>query len=100
MSRRGASLGFALVGTLALAVAIAWWWIVFSPVVATASLGVWQTVPCLAGTSDLCSLAQALCRTDHVLGIRRYHPEALWLALAALTLGVLGHPGASIRPRR
>ncbi len=81
--------GLIALGLLALFTAAAWWWVVYSQVVGSAALSVGEAAPCLVGTSDLCSLAQALCRGDHLLGIRRYSPDLFWIGIAATSLGAL-----------
>ena len=47
-----------------------------------------DSLPCLVHTSDRCSLAMALCKNWHFLGIKRYHAEAFWISgfLAACAL--------------
>lgn len=86
MSRIGT--GLAATGLLALVVAIAWWWLVYSRVVNGDYLTYREAAPCLFGSSDLCSLAQALCQTDHILGIKRYSAALLWAGLALTGLGL------------
>lgn len=81
--------GLIALGLLTLVTAAAWWWVVYSQVVGSAALSVGEAAPCLIGTSDLCSLAQALCRGDHFLGIRRYSPDLFWIGIAATSLGAL-----------
>lgn len=75
---------------------LGWWWLIFSKVVENDYLSVGQAVTCIAGATDLCSLAQALCTNDHLYGIRWYAPEAFWAAAAILVAGVL----LSARPSR
>jgi hypothetical protein len=82
-------------GALAL-VAVGWWWLIFGKVVENDYLTVRQAVTCLAGASDLCALAQALCTNDHLYGIRWYAPEAFWAAASILVAGVF----LSVRPSR
>lgn len=69
--------------------ALGWWWLIFSKVVENDYLSVGQAVTCIAGATDLCSLAQALCSNDHLYGIRWYAPEAFWAAIAVLVAGAL-----------
>jgi hypothetical protein len=71
-------------GIVALAVALAWWGLVFGNVAANTSLSIQAAVPCLVNTSDLCSLAMSLCGAGHWFGITRYW-EGLFWAGAALT---------------
>ena len=75
-------------GGLAL-LSLGWWWLIFSKVVESDYLTVRQAVTCLAGASDLCALAQALCTNDHVYGIRWYAPEAFWAAASILVAGAV-----------
>ena len=83
----GTALLFA--GIAALAVALAWWGIVFGNVAATTSLSIQAAVPCIINTSDLCSLAMSLCGAGHWLGIPRYW-EGLFWAGAALMIAAAG----------
>lgn len=86
----------ALAGAVLAIAATGWWWLIFSKVVENDYLTVRQAVTCLAGASDLCALAQALCTNDHVYGIRWYAPEAFWAAASILVAGVV----LSVRPSR
>lgn len=86
----------ALAGGVLALLSVGWWWLIFGKVVGNDYLTVRQAVTCLAGTSDLCTLAQALCTEDHLYGIRWYAPEAFWAAAAILVAGAL----LSIRPSR
>jgi hypothetical protein len=69
-------------GIAALAVALAWWGLVFGNVVVNTSLSLPAAVPCLVSTSDLCSLAMSLCGSGHWLGITRYSEGLFWTGLA------------------
>ncbi|MCT7664844.1 hypothetical protein [Shinella kummerowiae] len=86
----------AIAGAVSALIALGWWWLIFSKVVENDYLTVGQAVTCIAGATDLCSLAQALCTNDHLYGIRWYAPEAFWAAAAILVAGVL----LSARPSR
>lgn len=79
----------ALAGGLSALIAVGWWWLIFSKVVENDYLTVRQAVTCLAGASDLCALAQALCTNDHLYGIRWYAPEAFWAAASILVAGAV-----------
>lgn len=72
-------------------ISLAWWLIVYGQVMFNTGMRASNAVPCLLYTSDRCSLAMALCKDWHFLGIKRYFTEPLWLALvlsvAALLLG-------------
>eukprot|EP01037_Dinobryon_pediforme_P035605 gene35605-42075_t len=46
-------------------------------------------IPCLAAESDLCSLAQALCKTDHWLNVRRYDSVLFRLGLLLWSAGIV-----------
>ena len=76
-------------GTVLLLIGLTWWWLVFREVIAASYMGYREAIVCVAAPSDLCSLAQALCRTEHVLGITRYSIEIFWMSLALLTGGVV-----------
>ncbi|OCO99219.1 MULTISPECIES: hypothetical protein [unclassified Ensifer] len=69
-------------------VGLGWWWLVFRQVMAGDYLTLPQAALCLAQTSDICALAQALCKTEHVLGITRYSTELFWTSATLLTLGL------------
>lgn len=95
-SVRVSYLAVAIAGVVSALIALGWWWLIFSKVVENDYLTVGQAVTCIAGATDLCSLAQALCSNDHLYGIRWYAPEAFWAAAAILVAGVL----LSARPSR
>ncbi len=86
----------ALLGGFLALLAFGWWWLIFSKVVENDYLTVGQAITCIAGATDLCTLAQSLCTDDHLYGIRWYAPEAFWAAAAILFVGVV----LSIRPSR
>lgn len=86
----------AITGGISALVALGWWWLIFSRVVEADYLTVRQAVTCIAGATDLCALAQALCTNDHLYGIRWYAPEAFWAAVAILIAGAF----LSARPAR
>lgn len=86
----------AAAGGLLSLTALGWWWLIFGKVVANDYLTVRQAVTCIAGATDLCALAQALCADDHLYGIRWYAPEAFWAAASILVVGAL----LSARPSR
>lgn len=75
--------------------AVLWWGIVYAQVMNNTGFPLHRTLPCLLYTSDRCSLAMALCKGSHFLGIQRYSAEFLWsgavLAAAALIAeGLIG----------
>ncbi|KQS89461.1 MULTISPECIES: hypothetical protein [unclassified Rhizobium] len=82
-------------GFVALA-ALGWWWLIFGKVVENDYLSLGQAVTCIAGATDLCALAQALCTNDHLYGIRWYAPEAFWAGTAVLAVGMF----LAVRPRQ
>jgi len=86
----------AIAGGVFALLTLGWWWLIFSKVVENDYLSVRQAVTCIAGATDLCSLAQALCTDDHLYGIRWYAPESFWAAASILVAGVL----LSARPSR
>ncbi len=74
-----------LLGAAIRVVSVAWWWVVFRQVVGSALVSLPRAVHCLVASSDLCTLAQALCSSsNHVLGIRRYETFLFWLGIGAL----------------
>ncbi|PZM15499.1 hypothetical protein [Rhizobium tubonense] len=75
-------------GGLAIALGLAWWWLVFSEVIAGDYVTYRQAASCILGTNDLCSLAQALCKSNHFLGIKRYSSELLWVGVAVSSAGL------------
>ncbi|NEI68811.1 hypothetical protein GR212_04435 [Rhizobium lusitanum] len=87
---------FAMAGIAVLSVGLAWWWIVFSEVIANNYISYGQAATCIGGNSDLCNLAQALCKTNHWLGITRYSSVIFWAGLATLSAGLV--LGSSRRP--
>lgn len=89
---------FAAIGFAALLVAVGWWWVVFRTLIGNASMSVPAALPCLAQNSDLCVLAQALCTSDHWLGIRHYDTVLFWAGAAisvASALPILACRGGS-----
>ncbi|WP_237153928.1 hypothetical protein [Oryzibacter oryziterrae] len=74
----------------------AWWWLVFRELISTNSMSLNEALPCMAAQSDLCSLAQALCKQNHVLGIKRYDVLAFWVSALVLAGGLI----ANVLPRR
>lgn len=73
-----------VLGGLATALAVLWWWIVFDKVVETDTLSLAEIVPCLAAHTDICTLAQSLCQENHFLGIERYFAESFWISATIL----------------
>jgi len=82
MTRHRIAYGLAFVGAASLLVAVGWWWVVFRTLIGSALLSVPAAVPCLAQNSDLCVLAQALCTSNHWLGIRHYDTALFWAGAA------------------
>lgn len=84
-----------ILGAALVAVAVAWWAVVYGQVIANTGMAPHRTVACLLQTSDLCSLAMSLCTEWHILGIRRYSAELLWvgggICSVAFALGRLGY---------
>jgi hypothetical protein len=77
-----------VVGGVLTMLAILWWWVVFDELLKTNTMTLSEVVPCLARNTDICSLAESLCRQDHFLGIRRYSAEAFWGAGGLFLLAV------------
>lgn len=79
----------AAIGAAVLAVGIASWWIVFREVVGNDYITYGQAAACIGSASDLCALAQALCKTNHWLGITQYSPMVFWAGIGALSAGLV-----------
>lgn len=81
-----------ILGPGLIGIAIVWWGIVYGQVIVNTGMAPQRTLPCLLQTSDLCSLAMSLCKEWHLLGIKRYSAELLWLgsgiSLIALASGM------------
>ena len=77
------------IGGLLVGLAVLWWWIVFSEVVKTESMSVVDIMPCLGLHTDLCALAQSLCKEDHFLGIREYFAEGFWVSLTIFAAALM-----------
>jgi hypothetical protein len=105
MSSRKLNLALWLLGSAALLVSVAWWWVVFRQVINSALISMPRAVPCLVGSSDLCVLAQALCTSsNHFLGIRHYETYLFWtgagvVAVAAMLPSLARSRTASARAR-
>jgi hypothetical protein len=78
-----------VLGGLGLLATLGWWWIVYEPVITSQLLTVPRALPCIASDSDLCTLAQALCRADHPFGIRHYYNGSFWIGLTLLGAALL-----------
>jgi len=79
----------ALAGVALTMVAIGWWAIVYAQVLVNTGMSPAHTVPCLIYTTDRCSLAMALCKEWHILGIQRYSAELLWIGAALCAAALL-----------
>lgn len=82
----------AVCGVLLLLTAFAWWFIVFQQVMGAGYLGLGESLYCAAAGSTICDLAMALCKSNHILGIRWYSPHLLWIAIALVSLHALLNP--------
>lgn len=78
----------ATIGAVVLAAGLGLWWVVFREVVANDYISYAQAATCIGSASDLCNLAQALCRSNHWLGITRYSSTVFWTGISALSLGL------------
>lgn len=88
MTRRLAVCSAVLGGT-SLLLAVGWWWVVFRVLIGNASMTVQGALFCLARQSDLCILAQALCTSQHFLGIRHYDTVIFWAGAALIAASLL-----------
>lgn len=88
-SRRSVTGAIGSLGAVLTLVAIVWWGLVFYQVANATGVPMNETASCLFHTSDLCSLAMSLCLDDHILGIKRYSSELLWIGVAIFSGGVL-----------
>jgi hypothetical protein len=77
------------VGGVALALAIAWWSLLYPTVVANTGLGFAEALPCIASASDLCLLAAAQCGGSHLFGIAHYSPTLFWCGVGLLGTSLL-----------
>lgn len=66
-----------------------WWWVVYGRQIGSGSLPLANALPCLASKTAICSLAEALCARNHLLGITRYAPAAFWASAALLAAGLV-----------
>ena len=89
MTRISFSNGLLLIGGVLTTLAILWWWIVFDELLKTNTMSLTEIIPCLARNTDICSLAESLCREDHFLGIRKYSAEAFWSSGAILLVALI-----------
>ena len=92
--RAAAGTGLALV-----AIAVAWWAVVYAQVIGTTGITAESTLSCLLYTSDRCSLAMALCGKAHFLGIKRYSETVLWVGAAVSAAGLAPRPARATRLR-
>lgn len=81
--------GLAVIGGGLVTAAILWWGAVFWGVFVTTGTPLATTAPCLLYTSDMCSLAMALCGGRHFLGLTRYSNELIWLGLALAGISLI-----------
>jgi hypothetical protein len=86
---RRLALGLAWGGGAALAIALAWWGLLFPTVVANTGLTFGEALPCVASASQLCELETALCGAGHWLGIKSYSPTLFWCGAALLSASLL-----------
>ncbi len=79
----------AAAGSVALAVAIVWWWTTFGDVVGYGYLSGREAGRCLIGDSDLCALARTLCLGAHPKTLIPYSAAAFWLAVGCFSISLL-----------
>jgi hypothetical protein len=72
-------------GVALVLLAAAWWWVVFSQVMLAGYITAPRALPCMAGQSARCALAEALCGGQHVLGIRRYDATLFWIGVGIVS---------------
>ncbi len=75
-------------GLVALLAATVWWWLVYRQLLLANYISVPRALPCMATQSPLCRLAQALCASDHFLGIKRYSTVLFWIGSALVLTGM------------
>ena len=85
---RRLALATGALGTLVLVMAGVWWWLVFRQIIFNAYMSVPGALPCMMQESVVCRLAQALCTSDHFLGIRRYNAVTFWIGATLLSVGL------------
>jgi hypothetical protein len=88
MTRMSLPNALLLSGAVLTALAVGWWWVVFDELVKTNTMSLSEIVPCLVRDSDICSLAQSLCKEEHFLSIRKYFVQAFWVS-GALFIGAI-----------
>lgn len=89
-----------LLGATMLLASGAWWWVVYRQVVGSALISMPRAVHCLAGNSDLCTLAQELCTSsNHFLGIRRYETYLFWSGWGVIAMALLTSSPRSLLAR-
>jgi len=76
-------------GCVVIAAALAWWWITFGEVVSYGYLTWGEAGNCLLRSSDICSLATALCLGSHPRLLVAYWSSALWIGLIAISASPL-----------
>jgi hypothetical protein len=84
--------------------AVGWWWVVFHQLILAGYITLSRALPCMAGGSARCALAQALCSGEHLLGIRHYDATLFWIGVSiaseAAAIPTLARiPGAAVQWR-
>src|SRR5271165_7292022 len=82
LSGRAIQPHLAAAAAVPLLAAVGWWWVVFHQVVLAGYITMSRALPCMAGGSARCALAQALCSGEHVLGIRHYDATLFWIGVS------------------
>jgi hypothetical protein len=77
---------------LAIAVALAWWWIIFRQVVSYDYMTIADAAVCLGRNSTICDLAMSLCGAKHAFGVARYSPTLLWFGIALGCVNFMAMP--------
>jgi hypothetical protein len=78
-----------VLGTLAVALSAAWWWITYGDVIRYNYIGAGEASVCFIGDSEICKLARALCRGEHPVAIVAYRAATFWIGVAAMSASLL-----------
>jgi len=93
--KRVAAILLALGGGTLLA-AVAWWWITFDEVILYGYLSWKEAGSCLVQSSDICSLAKALCLGAHPRFVVAYWASVFWIGVIAVSASLLTSESARV----